>query len=87
MTFKELSTKEVICISDGARLGFICDMELSVYDGCITAFLLPDTGLFSFSNKPRYRVCREWVEKVGEDLILVCRYEQLSGGHGPKPKK
>lgn len=79
MTFRELSLKEVICTTDGARLGYINDLEFDCGTGCIAAFLLPDNRFFSFTHKPRYRICREWVERIGEDLILVCRYELLSG--------
>ena len=87
MTYRELSSKEVICITDGARLGYICDLEFSPSSGCVHAFYLPDTRFFSFSNKPRYKICREWVEKYGEDLILVCRYEVLGRENTKREKK
>lgn len=75
MTFLELSAKEVICTCDGARLGYINDLELE--GGRVCAYLLPDRRLFCFSRKPRYRVETPWVERIGEDLILVCRYQRL----------
>ena len=77
MTFSALSSKEVICIADGTRLGYIGDLEFDGTNGRIAAYLLPSNRFFNFSRKMCYRVCREWVEKIGEDLILVCRYERL----------
>ena len=76
MTAKELSSKEVICISDGKRLGYICDIEFTK-DCCLSAFLLPDNRFFALSGRPKYRVLLDWVEKIGSDLILVRRYEQI----------
>lgn len=77
MTFKELSCKEVICTCDGARLGYISDLEFSTVNAQILSFLLPDNRFFSFSRKPKYRIRTDWVERFGEDLILVCKYEVL----------
>ena len=77
MTFLELSAKEVICTRDGARLGYINDLELDAACGKVFAYLLPDRRPFCFSRKPRFRVEVSWVERIGEDLILVCRYQCL----------
>ena len=77
MTFLELSAKEVICTCDGARLGYVNDLELDAAGGRVFAYLLPDRRLFCFSRKPRYRVQTNWVERIGEDLILVGRYQCL----------
>jgi sporulation protein YlmC with PRC-barrel domain len=77
MTLSALSDKEVICTTDGTRLGYIADIEFDAFGGQVCAYLLPATGFWSFSRRPCVRVRREWVEKMGEDLILVCRYERL----------
>ena len=77
MTYSSLSAKEVICTCDGVRLGYIGDLELDACGGRVLAYLLPDNRFFSFSRKMRYRVALDWVEKMGEDLILVCRYERI----------
>lgn len=86
-TFRCLSEKEVICTSDGARLGFVFDLEIDLSSGCIKALLLPENKAFSFSRKPGYRVLLEWVERIGEDLILVCRYQRLSPAENGKGGK
>ena len=77
-TFKELCGKEVICTCDGARLGYVNDLEFDEKTGCVCALLLPDNKPFSFSRKPRFRVCLDWIEQFGKDLILICRYEELN---------
>ena len=33
--FTELRCKEVICLADGMRLGFVCDVVVEVPDGCV----------------------------------------------------
>lgn len=76
-SFRDLTKKEVICTCDGARLGFFNDFEADAETGRITAYLLPDTRFFSFSCKSKFRVRREWITKVGKDIILVCRYETV----------
>ena len=78
-TWRELCQKEVISVCDGTRLGYFCDFELCLQDGCIIAFLLPDRKGFSFTKKPKFRVCREWIERIGDDVVLVRRYEKIEG--------
>ena len=79
ITWRELCRKEVICVSDGARLGYFCDLEAAEGSGIIIAFYLPDVKVFSFSKKKKIRVCREWIERIGEDIVLVRRYERIDG--------
>ena len=42
--FTDLHCKEVICISDGRRLGFVSDARIDLCDGQITA-IISDAGL------------------------------------------
>ena len=77
ITFSSLCDKEVICICDGSRLGYIFDLEMDLDCGCVQAFLIPDSKGFSFKRKAKYRVCREWIDRVGTDLILIRRYETV----------
>ena len=35
----DLHCKEVVCVSDGRRLGFVSDVEVSVPDGCVLALM------------------------------------------------
>ena len=38
---EELRYKEVICLSDGSRLGYVGDMELDLEQGHILALIVP----------------------------------------------
>jgi len=65
--------KEVINISDGRRLGFVCDVEINLETGKLDAIVIPAEGrLFSFFGKDNYYVI-PWskIKKIGEDIILV----------------
>ena len=41
MRFTQLQCKEVICISDGRRLGFVTDVQVTVPEGKICAIVVP----------------------------------------------
>ena len=72
-TFCDLRRHEVINVSDGVRLGRICDMELDVCTGTILSIIVPGParlfGLLCSSEELVIPFCR--VKKFGEDVILV----------------
>lgn len=71
MTFSQLKQKEVINTCDGARLGNVCDLELT-QDGRILALIVP--GPFNLSTMFKSDgVSIPWscVNMMGEDVILV----------------
>ena len=39
--FTELRCKEVICVADGRRLGFVCDVQVEIPEGCVKAIVVP----------------------------------------------
>ena len=39
--FTQLQCKEVICVSDGRRLGFISDVQVKVPEGTVSALVVP----------------------------------------------
>ena len=41
LKMSELRCKEVICVADGRRLGFVCDMEIESPEGCVKAIIVP----------------------------------------------
>ncbi len=65
--------KEVINVSDGKRLGFVCDVEIDLETGKIDAVILPGVGkLFGFLGKDNeFVIPWEKIVRVGEDIILV----------------
>lgn len=69
----DLKQKEVINISDGKRLGFVCDVEINLEDGKIEAIIIPAGGrLFGFMGKDsEFLIPWERIKKIGEDIILV----------------
>jgi len=69
----ELKQKEVINISDGRRLGFVCDVEIDLDEGRIDAIVIPGGGrLFGLIGKDtEFIIPWEKIKKIGEDIILV----------------
>ena len=80
--FTELHCKEVICVSDGRRLGYISDACVEVCTGNIISIVVPGPcrffGLLGRRDDyifPWSRICR-----MGPDIVLVdikpeeCRY-------------
>lgn len=72
-TFTELRRKEIINICDGARMGYVCDLELDDCTGLISAIVVPGPaklwGLLRGSEEIIIPYCR--IEKIGDDVILV----------------
>ena len=71
LTYAQLKQKEVINTCDGARLGNVCDLELS-QDGRILALTVP--GPFTLGSMFRDNgMTIPWgcVQMMGEDVILV----------------
>ena len=71
MTYAQLKQKEVINTCDGARLGNVCDLELS-QDGRILALTVP--GPFTLGSMFKgggMTIPWNCVQMMGEDVILV----------------
>ena len=73
MKMTELRCKEVICVADGRRLGYIQDVLVEIPEGRIQAIFVPGPcrffGLFGRRDDyviPWNRICR-----IGPDIILV----------------
>ena len=79
MTFSQLKQKEVINTCDGARLGNVCDLDLSP-DGRILALVVPGPFCIQTVFRPD-GVAIPWscVSMMGEDVILVTIHEGLPG--------
>ena len=69
----ELHCKEVICIADGQRLGFVCDVEVTIPDGQVVAIVVPGKGrlLGLIGCKDDYVIPWRCIRKIGPDIILV----------------
>ena len=71
--FTKLQCKEVICVNDGRRLGFISDVEVEVPEGNICAIIVPGPCRFLglFGRDSEYIVPWNCIRRIGEDIILV----------------
>ena len=69
----EFGYKEVIDLSDGTRLGYISDVEIDVDSGQVRAAVIPGRlRLFGLLGREEDKVIPwEYIEKIGEDIILV----------------
>ena len=88
MRVTDLSCKEVVCIADGARLGYVTDVEVEVPCGQVKAIVVPGKcrwfGLFGHTED--YVIPWDAIRRVGDDIILVeCRPADCRCPR-PKPK-
>ncbi len=68
----ELRQKEVINITDAARLGFVSDVEVSLEAGAIESVIVPGKAkLFNFGSGGELVITWEKIRRIGEDVILV----------------
>ncbi|MCL2285158.1 MAG: YlmC/YmxH family sporulation protein [Firmicutes bacterium] len=72
MRMYDLRQKEIINLSDGARYGFVSDLEIDT-SGKILALIVPGPGrvLGVFGREQEYRIPWEMINKIGDDIILV----------------
>lgn len=69
----ELTCKEVICICDGRRLGFISDIELEIPSGKVLAIIVPGPcKLFGIAGRrDDYVIPWSCIRRIGPDIVLV----------------
>ncbi|MCL2599380.1 MAG: YlmC/YmxH family sporulation protein [Firmicutes bacterium] len=71
-SFAELRAKEVVNSIDGKRLGRIIDVVFGCFDGRIMGLVLPHTRKnIIFKNSEPIFIPWDYVERVGEDIIMV----------------
>lgn len=71
--FTELRCKEVVCLADGMRLGFVSDVVVEVPEGCVAAIVVPGPCRFwgLFGRQDDYVIPWSCIRRVGPDIILV----------------
>lgn len=69
----DMGYKEVIDLRDGARLGYVGDVEIDTETGRVQSMVIPGRlRLFGLLGREAERVVPwEDIEKIGEDIILV----------------
>ena len=85
--FTQLQCKEVICVSDGRRLGYVSNVLIEMPEGQISAIIVPGPCKFAGFLGPHEDYCIPWhcICKIGPDIVLVdARPEDC---RVPRPKK
>lgn len=85
--YSDFRMKEVVNISDGCRLGYVCDLELELPEGRICAIILPGPckWLGMFGRDGEFVIPWHCIKQVGADIILV--EIDRNKHHAPRPKK
>ena len=71
--FTELHCKEVICVCDGRRLGYIADACVEVCSGNIVSIVVPGPCRFFglFGRRDDYIIPWNKILRMGPDIVLV----------------
>ena len=71
--FTDLQCKEVICISNGQRLGFITDVQIEIPGGEVCAIVVPGPCRLLGIAGRREDFVIPWscIRKIGPDIVLV----------------
>ena len=69
----DLQCKEVICVSDGRRLGFVSDVQIEVPEGNVCAIVVPGHSrhLGVLGCREEYIIPWSSIRRIGPDIILV----------------
>ena len=87
MKFTDLQCKEVICIANGQRLGFVSDVLVEIPDGTVSAIVVPGRCRWGGFSPPREDYVIPWgkICRIGPDIVLVeadadaCRVNRPKG--------
>lgn len=73
MRVTELHCKEVICVTTGARLGFVSDLEIRVPEGEVVAIIVPGPCRFMgvLGRNDDFVIPWNCIKRIGPDIILV----------------
>ncbi len=90
--FTDLQCKEVICVNDGRRLGFIADVQISVPEGNVLAVVVPGPCriLGLVGRHDDFVIPWSCVRRIGPDIVLVdirpeeCRVPRGKRGLPPR---
>ncbi|WP_099158147.1 YlmC/YmxH family sporulation protein [Virgibacillus ndiopensis] len=74
MRYKDISGKEIVDVSQGARLGVLgqTDLEINEKTGQIESFIIPNYKWFGLKKEGDETKIR-WnaIKKIGEDMIMI----------------
>lgn len=79
LSYCELRAKEVVNAADGKRMGRIVDMLFSRTDGTVSGIVVPLARRSVFGKNQDIFIPWQCVQKIGEDVILVCLTVEADG--------
>lgn len=70
---RDMRYKEVINICDGARLGYVADVDMKLPEGQIYAIIVygPYRFFGLFGRGEEYYIPWECIQRIGDDIILI----------------
>ena len=71
--FTDLQCKEVICLSNGQRLGFVSDVLVELPEGKVCALVIPGPCRLLGLTGQKHDFIIPWdcIRRIGPDIILV----------------
>ena len=71
--FTQLQCKEVVCLSDGRRLGYIRDVCIELPAGTIASVIVPVACRFwnLWGRQEDYIIPFSAIRRIGPDIVLV----------------
>ncbi len=78
ISFSQLQCREVICLTNGQRLGLIQDIRIDSGSGQVLALVVPGPGkLFGMlGSREEYIIPWEAVKCIGPDIVFIERVPQ-----------
>ena len=68
----QFGKREIINLTDGERMGYVCDLEIDEETGKINALIVPSKEKISvFSKGQKIVIPWQSIKKIGDDIILV----------------
>jgi len=72
MKLSELTSKDVICNSDGTKIGKVSDLEINEITGAIKSlYITKGLRILSAFTKDQMEVPWSKITKIGSDVIIV----------------
>ncbi len=75
--FEDLKSKEMICVHDGLKIGYVDDIEFDLEKFAITHLISYGRSKFFglFGKTTDIRISCDKIQIIGEDIILVSEYK------------
>ena len=71
--FRDFRRKEVSNIHDGARLGFVADLDVRIPEGQVLALVVYGPARFFglFGRGEEFYIPWDCIQRIGEDIVLI----------------